>query len=436
MNEELKRKLSEYVDGALPPDERAAVESALASDPEARRELESLKALSASLKALPREKLPQGFNVRLDLKRAAPAQRDYWVLPPQLRPVAGALSFAVVAMVVWDRTRPVVPPTYDGGGWVGDDAKVVREGEAPATQLELASEIDAVAKREATGQDGEEALEKGSAGAAARRSRGRAPGAPLEPGGALSAFSGAAALEDKKADSLAKVAAPPAPAPAAEEPAPAAAPAGKGFGSKEADSFSARTEEERSAMNERLYEGLEKQKKSMGIARVIERDEEYVQEEAVAGLRSQLARRADANNPLRVPESAGSAAAGRDARAKSKSGRALSRANVPVPAAPGAFGGGAAAKPAAGVRALRLTSAESLETAWAAAGLPGAPPPMKFGSTHAVFLTGPEGCGIVSVRSGGDRVVVVYRDSGFDDPAARVRALPRSRLPLVLKPAP
>ncbi|MCR4296399.1 MAG: hypothetical protein NUW21_12750, partial [Elusimicrobia bacterium] len=81
----------------------------------------------------------------------------------------------------------------------------------------------------------------------------------------------------------------------------------------------------------------------------------------------------------------------------------------------------------------RRRLAESLAAAWAAAGLPGEPPAVKFPGQMAVFLAGPEGCGITGVQNRKKLLVVLYKTSGFDDPSARVRAVARSPKPVVVK---
>ncbi len=133
-------------------------------------------------------------------------------------------------------------------------------------------------------------------------------------------------------------------------------------------------EEERSAANERLYQGLEEEKKRMGIVKIIDKDAE-----------------------------------------------AAPRGRSPGDSA---------------VKAIALKSSEALQTAWAAAGLPGEPPTIDFPKQMAVFLAGPPGCGIVTIQNRKKFVAVLYKDAGFDDASARVRAITPSPKPIVLKLAP
>ena len=100
MNEELKQKVTAYLDGALPAAEAAAFEREIAKSPELLAELEEQRAVSKLLKDLPREKLPVGFMQRLERRRAGGDARPEpeWVfLAPAYRPFAAALSMRCTA---------------------------------------------------------------------------------------------------------------------------------------------------------------------------------------------------------------------------------------------------------------------------------------------------------------------------------------------------
>ncbi|UPT73706.1 MAG: zf-HC2 domain-containing protein [Elusimicrobiota bacterium] len=122
MNDAIRELLSAYLDGALPELERRDVEERLSRSEELRAELESLRSVSNAVKGLPRAKLPAGFLARLEsrrLRERAPS-REYFILPPAYRPVAFALSSAIVAMVVWDKSRgPVGPAETARTAWDG-----------------------------------------------------------------------------------------------------------------------------------------------------------------------------------------------------------------------------------------------------------------------------------------------------------------------------
>lgn len=240
-----------------------------------------------------------------------PQDQKQWVfLPPAYRLPVFILSASLVAFAVWEKVHPPVEPAPVPVGWQGEKTDVKTAADAPLSQLDL-SGPPKTAERSA----------------AANRQQ-SAPGKPLE------------VVEDKAA------------------PAPGA--------------FNPSNEEERSAINERLYQGLEKEKKRMGIVKIIEKESD----------------REDF-----------------------------------VPARPAA--------PAPAI--LILKDASSLQTAWTAAGLPGKAPSVDFPRQMAIFLACRTECGIVSARLGKKSLLVRYKASGYQDPAARVRAVPASTLPAVLK---
>lgn len=407
MKDDTREKLSAYLDNALTDAERRAVELEISRSEEMRLELEALRAVSGAVKGLPREKLPAGFLARLEARRtregAAPA-RDYFILPPAYRPLAFALSTAVVALVIWDVNQAPSDIIAPRAGWDGGSVAVKTAAEAPPSfdvsgrlsELGAAgagSSADAAAANELASAAKKEDADEGAPSTLGKHLN--APGKPLEFSEAGKALSGSA--QASRGGSAFAPAAAPAPGSAAPalEPEP-----GEGGGA-----FVARSEEERSAINEKLYKGFEEEKKRMGIARIMDKDAES---DTLAG-------------------------GGRDMMAlqRSPEAPAVGRAR------PAAAVRGANAKRAAGpvVKALTLKTAEALQAAWAAAGLPGEPPAVKFPGEMAVFLACPSGCGIVSIQNRKTRVLVLYKDGGVDDPAARARAVPASEKPVVLKPA-
>ncbi len=301
MNDDIREKLSAYLDGALSDEQRRAVEVEISRSEETRLELEALRAVSESVKGLGKAKLPEGFMARLQARRAcesAPPRGSY-------RPLALAISTAVIALVVWDRTRPprelLKPlPDWDGGG-------VALQSTAPAS-------IGAAGSLSTT-----DAKEKAPEGGGV---------APMR-------------LDESKMS-----------------------------------------------------------KPSSGSVPLLRAASE---ESRLNGRRRTL-------SAIR-----GSAARGTAAKF----------------AAPAAL-----AKPAApAVNAVALKSASALQAAWTAAGLPGKPPFVDFSAQMAVFLAGPPGAGIVSVQDHNTSIVVLYKDSGFADAFARVRAVTPSQKPLTVKRA-
>lgn len=357
MNDEMRERLAAYLDGALSPEDRATVEAQLARSEDLRRELESLKALSASLKSLPREKLPPGFLARLEARRHRALKPKTWVfLPPAARPLAFAMSTAVVALVVWDRTRtPEV--LHVPVGWQGDRAAVVSEADAPVAQLDFTKQVTGGA-----GGAGLAANEAKTAVSAPARKSVRAPGAPLE-GEALVA-----------------------------------------------QAFTARSEEERSAFNERQHQYLEKAKKEMGVVKVLQRADDD----------DQLAYDVAEPPAARVSERRiGSVAAVRGAAMPQRMG-ALAAAPPAPPDEPDA------AKDRAKIAALLLTGPETLQAAWAASGAAGDPPAADF-KTQSVALL-PEPGLIVGIQDGKKVRIIRWRPVG-GEPVLRFHIVPASDKP-------
>lgn len=392
MNDDIREKLSAYLDGALSDAERRAVEVEISRSEELRLELEALRAVSSAVKSLPKEPLPVGFAARLDARRAregAP-EREYFILPPAYRPLAFALSTAVVALVVWDRTVTKPEVMEPRAGWDSEVVSVKSAADAPPS-IDVTGAVsadNATDPRELTAKKEDAALPP------TLGKQLSAPGKPLEiaedkaassPAAAPSRFIPDWALSKEQSDVLDNL--PDAP--------------GAGGGA-----MIARNEEERSAINERLYKGFEEEKKRMGIAKIMDRDEES--DRLPSGGREFMALQAS-------PE-----AARVEGRPSVGAVRGAARSKAGAPVAPV-------------VKALTLKSAEALAAAWAAAGLRGEPPAVKFPEQMAVFLAGPEGCGIIGVRTGKKYIFVLYKNDGFSDSSARVKAVAASPKPVLIK---
>ena len=415
MNDSDRERLSAYLDGALPDAERRAVEVEISRSEEMRLELEALRAVSASVKGLPKEPLPTGFMARLEARRARDAkpERDYLILPPAYRPLAFALSTAVVALVVWDKTRAPEELIIPRVGWDSETIAVKSAAEAPPSidvsgQLASMDSAESAAANELTASNAKKEDAGDAKGAVSTFGKHiSAPGKPIEiQENGPSAMAGGAGARRAAASG------PAAPAPSPERPIPDGA-----LTKEQSDvldnlpdaggqdgAMIARNEEERSAINERLYKGFEEEKKRMGIAKIMDKDAE--DDRLPGGGREFMALQATPE-AAQVGRARGATAAVRGA-AKAKGG-------APV------------------VKALTLKSAEALSAAWSAAGLPGDPPAVKFPEQMAVFLAGPEGCGIVGVRSGKKYIFVLYKNEGFGEPSARVKAVAASPKPILLK---
>lgn len=141
MNDDMREKLSAYLDGALSEADRRDLEPRLAASSDLRRELEALRAASQAVKSLPRSPLPAGFLARLQARRArrGAERRDWVLLPPAFRPVAFALSSAIVAVAVWDQFNRTEAPLQLPKAAV----KVIPQAEAPISQVDLSEKITA-----------------------------------------------------------------------------------------------------------------------------------------------------------------------------------------------------------------------------------------------------------------------------------------------------
>lgn len=424
MNDAIRELLSAYLDGALPELERRDVEERLSRSEELRAELESLRAVSNAVKGLPRAKLPGGFQARLQARLlregGSATEREWWILPPAFRPVAFALSSAIVAFVVWDKAHPPVENArtlWDGVDNVALDRVAVKSAAQAPSSLDLTGAVAGPA-----GAGADELAKKEDSPAKAVAPAGRrvaAPGKPLEfqESDGVAAVRGA--VSPRAAGELGAGAAGQPAAPSASLPAAAPAPVAPAEGV-----FQARTEEERSAMNERLYQNFEQEKKRMGIAQIIEKDSKD-SEDSGGGARFAALSAA----PERRERADAKPAPKRQYGVIAGSGRKLSKAKAAVSPedAP------AAAVPS--FRALALKTPDALAAAWAGAGLAGDPPPVDFPAQMAIFLAGPAGGGIVEVQERKKVIVVLYKDSGFGDPYSRVRAVTSSKKPVVVKPA-
>jgi hypothetical protein len=409
MNEELKQKVTAYLDGALPAAEAAAFEREVAKSPELLAELEEQRAVSKMLKDLPREKLPVGFLQRLERRRAgadAPREREWVFLAPTYRPFAAALSGLIVAVVVWDkvgeRPLPVLPYEH---------AAVKSAADAPPVQFELAKNVAPAAADKLSGDLKKEADDAGYAATedpgyappavelpddqrrqalVSKRERARAKGAPIgvedmAPGSAIGGAGGGAAAgaasPAAEPASMMELAAAPKP-----EEGKRAAAAVRGMAQAPAAmqapaAARPQTEEERSARNEEMYQAFEKEKRKMGIAGFAPKKDDAAQ---------------------RVLSAAGI-------------GTAPTRIDSATPNLLGA-------KDGVLPRALRSESA--FRDAWFALKLPGDPPAVDFSQTMVVVL--PEPGEVLTTKEAARELVVSWRRLPDAGPAERLRPLPLS----------
>lgn len=396
INDETLQLLSAYLDGALPESERSALEARLAASPDLRRELEELRAVSNAVKELPKEPLPPGFIARLQARRArGDTPTQVWVfLPPAARPLVAAMSVGVVALTIWNKVvveepLAVIHPQVA--------AKIEEAGDAPVSRFNVSA-------RAAGGSSSE----MDSLGSSAGLGVANPVGEEVRRGDVL-----------PKLDELASGA--PAAAPAAAIPAsPAAvlqagarAPArakGHPYGVGEARGAGAggelrlrdrtrstMTEEERSARNEEMFGFIEKEKKKMGIAKVLPRDGL-----ASAARGAGLSGLDDAQPPLPAINAPAPTMLKKAAREGPAAADAVLKTR-------GAVSGRLA--PGAG---LVFSEARGLASSWVLLGFPGNPPAVDFSAGRLVLIK-PSGTKIVSVTAGPDAVRVVYRTLDEDE---------------------
>lgn len=111
--------LSAYLDGEVTEAERALVEARLARDPSTRSQLEELRSLSASLRALPRDPAPANLQMaalrgltRPTVKVAKPSRwfrrREIWAASSAI-----AATVLVVGLLPWTQQVPSEMPTIN-----------------------------------------------------------------------------------------------------------------------------------------------------------------------------------------------------------------------------------------------------------------------------------------------------------------------------------
>ncbi len=270
------------------------------------------------------------------------SKSDWALLPPAARPLAFALSSAVVALVIWNKTAvaPEDPPLHPPGA-----ANVFDMKTAPVAQRDFS---DLVSKSSGEGPEAAPSARKEGV-----QRRARALGSPLQD-------------------------------PSAERGA------------------SAMTEEERSAANERMFGGIEAEKKRMGIVKVLPKD-------ALEGARGAA-----------VP-----AAPKIVAPAPSMLKRASQSMPTTLPYGAERASGDRRPAPDAG---LVFSDASGLASSWILLGFPGKPPVVDFASGRLMLLK-PSATKILSVTTKPDSIDVLYRaltpEENPDPIRDRVAPIPR-----------
>ncbi len=378
MNNDPREQLSAYLDGALPDAQRAQMEALLQNSPDLRRELEALRAVSSTIKGLPHEGLPQGFMARFHARRARPPRSEWVFLPPMARPIAFALSCGVVALVVWDKTvtTPEPAPMHSL-----NEAAVATTKSAPVAQLDFANRISPATGASAAGSS---ALEvSGIAGPASEPAR-----------------RGDIAPRLAEADTLATQTQPERKTLSRQ----ARARGGPTDGLMTTErGLVVMSEEARSARNEQMFDFIETQKKKMGIARVVAKDE------VISGLNSPaMAPKIGAVAPVLFKGVGAAQPAERELEDKPTATQETGRLSSDA--------------------GLVFSDGHSLASSWVLLGFPGQPPTVDF-SLNRVVLIKPSAARILSVTPKPGSINVVFRTLSPEeapDPAAdRAAVIPR-----------
>jgi anti-sigma factor RsiW len=123
-------RLHEYLDGQLPPEEKARFERELAADPRLSDRLRELRELDLALGMLPGHSAPPDFTARV--ARAARRRRPGAIL----RLVVPFAAAAGVLVAVFLSTRPTAPPPAQEAAAYIWESDVETYGSLALTDLE------------------------------------------------------------------------------------------------------------------------------------------------------------------------------------------------------------------------------------------------------------------------------------------------------------
>ena len=148
--DELEFSISQYLDGTLPPEERAALERRLESDPEARATLDEFRALDAALKDAP---LPAFDWTKVSTSISAAVEQQQFVARSVEPADDEALEQQVVALIEGRlsaghaRAIATTPNVEELAERIVRDGMTVRQAEAMAHQNQAGGKEDLARKR-------------------------------------------------------------------------------------------------------------------------------------------------------------------------------------------------------------------------------------------------------------------------------------------------
>ncbi len=145
--EHFKDDLSAYLDGELPVTQQDRVDAHLPECSECRTELDELRNITKMVADLPNEELPEGFNVRLKMKRFEISKNSYTLLgwlPQPTRIAAFAATGILASLFFFNEVRYRTTMMLPGI----DVTSSISEAEGLDTQAAMSDEDIAAARRQ------------------------------------------------------------------------------------------------------------------------------------------------------------------------------------------------------------------------------------------------------------------------------------------------
>ncbi len=151
-------QLSAYLDGELPPPERAMVERLLAGDAELRRELDAMRRAVEAVRSLPRERAPAGLAAGVASRIGQPLYRERVAAAAAAAPMPGSHWGQRVVELRRYAVAAVILLAAGVGSWAF-------LGRGTAVHAPARNEITAALRKQAPGSPGESIGSGGQVGA-------------------------------------------------------------------------------------------------------------------------------------------------------------------------------------------------------------------------------------------------------------------------------